>query len=215
MKRILTFLLILVISLSFVACGGESSNNNESKKEDSKVERPADLPIGEVEVTLENWQKYFDMVEIVEARTNAFDEVENAWVTIHISLKEEYASFCADSKIAFEIVLTEPQLCTVDGNYKTGKFEIKKIYTLDELKAQGNEHLLEMFAESKSMGEYNIYKNLKDDGMNLKYHYPVNDTLSASGDNVEFDTVMYKKSEISRVGGTLTFVEKAINKLEF
>jgi hypothetical protein len=221
MKKWLALLLAVVMCLSLFACGGEPSDNDEpktneteTKQENDKTDRPENLPVGEVEVTLDNWQEYFNLSELLEARTNSFDEVENAWVSNHITLKEEYAEYCSDSVIAFEIKQTQPYMCVVEGNVKTGEFQVIKTYTDDEIAARGNEYWQENYAEVTPTGEYNIYKNITDDGLTMGDHYPVDSSLSAEGEKVTFDTFLHKSREVTRVKGTLTFVEKPLEKID-
>ena len=65
----------------------------------------------EIELTMDNWQEYFEIKEVNNIRKNAFGEVESVYPTVGIFLKDEYYSrlpqYFDNLNIAFELTYDE------------------------------------------------------------------------------------------------------------
>ena len=134
MKKTVAMLLVLVMSLSVVACGGKE-----------KELKPGEGQVA-IDVTTENWQEYFeikDEVAVYEAEDKDGNKVvESAYVDKFIYLKEEYK----DNFVTADIKFT----------YKLGKQEVKTLtYTI----ADGSYTLTDSavtFAEDKEVAEKDL-----------------------------------------------------------
>ena len=115
MKKTISLLLALVMCLSLAACGnaekpkqnetendytGVSTNqteNTDSTDYQTEYTAPTETEpkVQVVEITMDNWQDYFEIKQCVEGdvNTNAFDEFESVAYYIYtvFTLKEEYA----------------------------------------------------------------------------------------------------------------------------
>jgi len=108
MKKIFAMLLVLVISLSLVACGGKEELEPGEGQE-------------AIEITTENWQTYFevkDEVAVFETEDKDGNKtVTSAYMDKFIYLKDEYKDKFAAADITF--------------TYKLGKQEVKTLtYTI-------------------------------------------------------------------------------------
>lgn len=130
MKKILAMLLISVMSLSMVACGG------------NKEEKPGLTPAeGQeaIEVTTENWETYFELEEVV--RTIEKDKLDKdgevvkdkdgkvvkvtvAYVDYKLSLKDEYAAKFEGAELVFTYKLGKQAVKTITYNLADGKYEL-------------------------------------------------------------------------------------------
>lgn len=74
----------------------------------------------EIEITLDNWDQYFEIVENTDWRKNAFGEAENLNISYSFKLKDEYQT-AYDNDIAVEIhaekVLVDIDLDLAEGKY--------------------------------------------------------------------------------------------------
>lgn len=98
----------------------------------SEADYPAFAP-QDIEITLDNWQDYFEMKEVNSIQVNAFGEVSNVQPAIGIFLKEEHYDRLLenywDMEISFELLYDETPYkvlnCTAeefDYNF-TGNYE--------------------------------------------------------------------------------------------
>ncbi len=96
MKKILALLLAAVMCLSLVACGGgndtpstndNNANNTSQENENSTTDN---IDYEPVEITLDNWQDYFEVVEVPVWEENAFGEIDSFNLEYEFRLKEEY-----------------------------------------------------------------------------------------------------------------------------
>ena len=104
MKKKLVLLLATLMCISLCACGGSetsSGNNTDTKTE----ENGGSLSQGEgreVEITMDNWQEYFEEKDIVSARYNAFDEIEDVIIHQVLAVKEGITIDPYKSNVAIE-----------------------------------------------------------------------------------------------------------------
>ena len=116
MKKIMSLILALVMVFSLCACGGdtteetsgttdqttnETTEQSNNKADDTKVD---DIP-KEVTITVDNWQDYFEIVEVPVWEINDFDEISGCYgIITSICLKEEFIERGVSEKtnLAFE-----------------------------------------------------------------------------------------------------------------
>lgn len=116
MKKILALLLAAAMCFSLVACGGgeETPNTDDSSAQEQQLQNDNNEPEGTtpdvtepentepeitepeitepqyetVEITLDNWQEYFEIQEFVTFRENGFGEIENVRADYILVTKE-------------------------------------------------------------------------------------------------------------------------------
>ena len=121
MKKILALLLAAVMCLSLAACGGSDENAEKIAEYEKRIaeleallaERDAQISslLGEteetdtgdentdpeyetVELTLENWKEYFEIVDRLEIARNYFGEIWRIQVSYYFQLKPQYSERC-------------------------------------------------------------------------------------------------------------------------
>lgn len=105
MKKKLVLLLVTLMCISLCACGGnESSSGNNTT--DTKTEENGGLlsqERREVEITMDNWQEYFEEKDVLSVKYNAFDEVEDIYFYKILTIKEGITVDPYKSSVAIEL----------------------------------------------------------------------------------------------------------------
>lgn len=70
--------------LEIIALSGKGDPTSEQDNPDGDKKRVA------IDITMDNWQDYFDVVRKEEINRNAFDEIEDVRLNYYIILKSEY-----------------------------------------------------------------------------------------------------------------------------
>lgn len=150
MKKFLVLLLVAVMVLSLVACGGKKqSDNSDTQQNNSQTSTEAsttevtenkveELP-KEVEITVDNWQDYFEIVEVPVWEINDFNEISGCYgIITSICLKDEFVEKGVSEKtnLAFEYTTTrhivpfeadlEKKEVTLGEPYETQSEELTK-----------------------------------------------------------------------------------------
>lgn len=73
----------------------------EKKQENSNNEN-SDSNENIIEITSENWKDYFEFIEHINPKRNAFDEITDITTSYSLSLKSKYKGFSKDINVAFE-----------------------------------------------------------------------------------------------------------------
>ena len=136
MKKILAIILAALMCLSLCACAGEENNSegtSEVQNENTPTETTAPSeettdtepsetePVYEtVELTLENWQDYFEFREIKKIKINGFGEFNGADVLYYLVTKDGIELDTKNSSVTVRyLVTTEYKPCSVDLEKKT------------------------------------------------------------------------------------------------
>ena len=129
MKKKLVLLLATLMCISLCACGGSetsSGNNTDTKTE----ENGGSLSQGEekeVEITMDNWQEYFEEKDVLSVKYNSFDEIEDIYFYKILTLKEGISVDPYKSDIAVEAnIHYEQYYVNIDTNTWEFNFEEKK-----------------------------------------------------------------------------------------
>ena len=130
MKKIIVLLLVAVMSLSLVACGNNSKLEKYKKYEalinymeagdyesalaemirisensgsvDNAGDESGKKTAKAVEISIDNWQEYFEIVEREKTQKNEFEEIEDMYKGVYLVLKDEYEMVGYDTSIAIE-----------------------------------------------------------------------------------------------------------------
>ncbi len=114
MKKLFALVLTTVMAVAMVACGGSGNDPQPTNT-------PEPTPSQTVQLTMDNWQDYFEIVEKEEPQKNRFDEVENIFFTNYLVLKNGYEIF--EPSVGNEYTDID-----IEYSYDTEK----RWYTLDE-----------------------------------------------------------------------------------
>lgn len=98
----------------------------------------------EIEITLDNWEQYFEIVENTDWRKNAFGEAENLNISYDFKVKDEYKNTIAanDTEIAVEIH-ADKILIDIDLDLSAERFTY-----LDEVNETYDFNTIESFMEN-------------------------------------------------------------------
>ena len=125
MKRIFALFLTAALCLSVVDCGGselkkyqkydtlidyiEAGDYENALAEMIRLSNSGDASADNeeksevaVEITSENWQEYFELVEREEIERNNFDEIEDMYKSAYLVLKDKYEISGYETNIAVE-----------------------------------------------------------------------------------------------------------------
>ena len=141
MKQTMSLILALILCLSLCACG----NQEKYKKYDTLIgyieagdsgnainevlaligqngaegtETP-EVATTTVEITLDNWQDYFELRLVADISRDHFDEVEYVFAMWRLYLKEEYWGKVPEADVAFGYYATEACKCNFSYDLDT------------------------------------------------------------------------------------------------
>lgn len=126
MKRALAMLLVIMLCLSLAACAAEESVVPEMVEESSI--QATEAQVHEVEITLENWQDYFEMRETQWVQVNENGSIILREFGYGVFLKDEYKEQLAEEDpvdVSFEMEVDSVRY-QVYGDLTTDNFIIRE-----------------------------------------------------------------------------------------
>ncbi len=212
MKKAVSLILALVLCLGLCACGSGNDTSETTEATDAPTEpsstesTPATTPITEtstptetepqyttVEITMENWEHYFEYNVNVSPRMNAFGEVETLCPVMCFRLKDEWASITTDMDVALEYNAIDTYSCMFSYNVETGEFAVGE--KIEDMNSGG------LWGFTRKMDETNI-----EAGVSL-FGTPIPGRAEVEGNIAKILGSMYATIEILRIQGTITVVE--------
>ena len=208
MKKIIALLLALVMCLSLCACGGgnDTPETTEAPTAPPTTEAPTTLPTTEVfaptetepqytsvEITMENWENYFEYNLTVSPRMNAFGEVETLCPVMSFCLKDEWASITTDIDVAIEYNAIDTYSCMFSYNVDTGEFVVGE--KIEDMNSGG------LWGRTTTIDETDIEEGAWLFGTSIPGRAEV------EGNIAKILGSMYATIEILRIQGTITVVD--------
>ena len=172
----------------------ESENAGpENAVQDNTAPENSEPQYETVEITLDNWQEYFELKMSVCEMKNAFGELENLFPQMRFVLKENLAGITADMDIVFEYTCTDSYSCHFTYNTDTGEL------TEGE---KTDDYVSDPWGTIREIGERHI-----EDGTSIFGNG--NYDVTVDGNIASFTADMYSTVEILRIQGTITVINNA------
>ena len=232
MKKWIALLLAAVLCLSLAACGkstteensgttqGQTADNStQDTVEPSDTDVPQDTGVPSdaepteqtVEITLDNWQDYFEFRPVVHVSENSYNEITGMQVIFKFLPKEAIAENIVavgedDERIVFDAQYIDPYACVYSYDLNTQKLTIGE-YTEDSSTYSADD----LLPSEDWSGTYDsIYDGgyFPTDGYRLNM-YPLNkyDDCTVTDTIVESYGYAYSSVEITRIKGTVTILK--------
>ncbi|MDD5953849.1 MAG: hypothetical protein PUD38_01470, partial [Firmicutes bacterium] len=144
MKKMIALLLAAVLCLSLTACGDSKTEENSGtvqgqttadSPQDTDASSSAELTEQTVEITLDNWQDYFEFRPDVHVLKDSYNEITGMQVIFKFFPKEAVAENIVDvgeddERIVFDAQYIDPYACVYSYDLNTQKLTIGE-YTED------------------------------------------------------------------------------------
>ena len=221
MKKWITLLLAAVMCLSLAACGNGKTEDNSSPSQgqttdnspqDTDEPSNGELTEQTVEITLDNWQEYFEFRPDVDVLKDSYNEITGMYVTLKFFPKEAIAENITvpdawdDDRIVFDVQYIDPYACVYSYDLNTQKLTIGEFtegsstYSADDL----------LPSEDRS----GTYDSQRDAGYFPTDGYwviasPLNKEMDCTikDNTVESYGFAYSSIEITRIKGTITILK--------
>ena len=138
MKKTISFLLSLAICLSLAACGAGAEPPAGTVPPTETVPVTTEPPLQEIEITMDNWQEYFELREAQLITLTSAGEIYNREFGQGVFLKPEYAEMLAEAEVSFDLFADQVRY-QVYGDITTDNYVIRK----DTLHKEGEQTLTE------------------------------------------------------------------------
>ena len=220
MKKLIALLLAAVMCLGLAACGDSKTEENSGtvqgqttadSPQDTDEPSNAELTEQIVEITLDNWQEYFEFRPVVHVSENSYNEITGMQVIFKFLPKEAIAENIADvgeddERIVFDVQYIDPYACVYSYDLNTQKLTIGE-YTEDSSTYSADD----LLPSEDYSGTYDsIYDGgyFPTDGFRLNM-YPLNkyDDCTVTDTIIESYGYAYSSVEITRIKGTITILK--------
>ena len=205
MKRFWTLFVMISMMLFLFGCGSKEEKvevpTEEGAEEKSVVIKDKDT----VEITMDNWQDYFEIRKDVTEHTNDFDEVEEVFFGYSLFLKDEYADQIIDADVDIGFVKRNPFICPAEYNTDTGEVLFGNPYTQEEIQNKSE------YLDAEETDEDTVHMGMisvEEGSTNLGSFYGAcGDGYFKEGNTIKCDVKYFPDIEITRIRGTITIGE--------
>ena len=220
MKKWIALLLAAVLCLSLTACGNGKTEDNsgtsqgqttDNSLQDTDEPSNAELTEQIVEITLDNWQEYFEFRPVVYESKDSYNEITGMQVIFKFFPKEAIAENIVDvgeddERIVFDVQYIDPYACVYSYDLNTQKLTIGE-YTEDSSTYSADD----LLPSEDWSGTYDsIYDGgyFPTDGYRVIMEpLTVRDTGTIKDNIIEAYGYAFSSVEITRIKGTITILK--------
>jgi hypothetical protein len=177
-----------IIEIYELAGAPSNDNNNVNNSE-------TEPPTQEIEITLNNWQEYFEITLIPKVVKNDFDEPIGFYTSTVFMLKNEWHDLIKDWNINIEYSLTE-------GYYAYFNYDMETQELTESDRIQNHPDPRDIIKETDSIRK-NLAAPIKQ-GWVLAGKSYLPSTFSISESVVRAQCEVYSNIEVHRIQGTIT-----------
>lgn len=221
MKKWIALLLVAVMCLSLAACGNGKTEDNSSTSQgqttgnspqDTDEPSNAELTEQTIEITLDNWQEYFEFRPVVYETKDSYNEVTGMSVYYKFLPKEAIAENIAvpdvfdDDRIVFDVQYIDPYACIYRYDLNTQELTIEEFTEGSSSYSEGD--LLPSYDESGTYDSCIDTGYFPTDGYTV-ITFPLNKYMDCTvkDNTVESYGFAYSSAEITRIKGTITILK--------
>lgn len=220
MKKWIALLLAAVLCLSLVACGNGKTEDNSgtsqgqttnNSPQDTDEPSNAELTEQTVEITLDNWQEYFEFRPVVYESKDSYNEITGMQVIYKFLPKEAIAENIVDvgeddERIVFDVQYIDPYACIYRYDLNTQELTVGEFtegsspYSADDLLPSYD--CSGTYDSSRDAGYF------PEDGYRV-IDFPLNryDDCVVKDNIIESYGYAFSSVEITRIKGTITILK--------
>lgn len=207
MKKLIALLLAAVMCLSLAAC-----DKGEHSPQDTDEPSNAELTEQTVEITLDNWQEYFEFRPVVYEKKDSYNELTGMRVYYMFLPKEAIAENIVgvgedDDRIVFDVQYIDPYACIYRYDLNTQELTVGEF--AEDSSPYSADDLLPSYDESGTYDSWNSNGYFPTDGY-MVITSPLNekDMDCTIKDNIiEAYGYAISSAEITRIKGTITILK--------
>ena len=221
MKKLIALLLAAVMCLSLAACGNGKTEDNsgtsqgqttDNSPQDTDEPSNAELTEQTIEITLDNWQEYFEFRPVVYETKDSYNEVTGMSVYYKFLPKEAIAENIAvpdvfdDDRIVFDVQYIDPYACIYRYDLNTQELTVGEFTEGSSSYSEGD--LLPSYDESGTYDSCIDAGYFPTDGYTV-ITFPLNKYMDCTvkDNTVESYGFAYSSAEITRIKGTITILK--------
>lgn len=204
MKKKLVLLLATLMCISLCACGGTESTSGDNI--DTQVENHSGSNIDtktekKIEITVDNWQEYFEIKREVNVHRDAFDEITSVGISEDFTLKEEFMDKIVSCDIAIRLLGSQCEQYMVKYDINTNVTETSLVDNPNKL-FHGLDYSELTCEETIEMGMESITNGFPLSLNRLGY------TDEIGEDNIAYIEILsFENIEAIKAQGTITIIE--------
>ena len=221
MKKWIALLLAAVLCLSLAACGNGKTEDNSGTSQGQTInnspqdtDEPSNTELTEqtVEITLDNWQDYFEFRPDVHVLKDSYNEITGMQVIFKFFPKEAIAENIAvpgvfdDDRIVFDVQYIDPYACIYRYDLNTQELTVGEFtegsspYSADDL--------LPSYDWSGTYDSSHDGGYFPEDGYRVIMEpLTVSDTCTIKDNIIEAYGYAFSSVEITRIKGTITILK--------
>ena len=220
MKKWIALLLAAVLCLSLTACGNGKTEDNsgtsqgqttDNSLQDTDEPSNAELTEQTVEITLDNWQEYFEFRPVVYESKDSYNEITGMQVIYKFLPKEAIAENIVDvgeddERIVFDVQYIDPYACIYRYDLNTQELTVGEFtegsspYSADDL--------LPSYDWSGTYDSSRDGGYFPEDGYRVIMEpLTVSDTCTIKDNIIEAYGYAFSSVEITRIKGTITILK--------
>lgn len=185
---------------AYAEVAGLEQLNKDKEKKETKTK--------EVDITMDNWQDYFEIQKAANVNKDDFDEISGIEFGYYFVPKKEVEEQLLEANVAVAYLFSDYEYYPWEYDQETEEVTVGEAYSAEEVQSKGLYQYYSPEETQKGTFTYeftewteNMKKRINSNSCSL-------DKMTMEGNTIKWDGELGSKAEVTKIKGTITIEEE-------
>lgn len=185
---------------AYAEVAGLEQLNKDKEKKETKTK--------EVDITMDNWQDYFEIQKAANVNKDDFDEISGIEFGYYFVPKKEVEEQLLEANVAVAYLFSDYEYYPWEYDQETEEVTVGAAYSAEEVQSKGLYQWFNPETTEEGTFTYEIGEWTENFKSTIRTNYCDLDRLTMEGNTIKWDGELGSKAEVTKIKGTITIEEE-------
>ena len=185
---------------AYAEVAGLEQLNKDKEKKETKTK--------EVDITMDNWQDYFEIQKAANVNKDDFDEISGIEFGYYFVPKKEVEEQLLEANVAVAYLFSDYEYYPWEYDQETEEVTVGAAYSAEEVQSKGLYQWFNPETTEEGTFTYEIGEWTENFKSAIRTNYCDLDRLTMEGNTTKWDGELGSKAEVTKIKGTITIEEE-------
>lgn len=185
---------------AYAEVAGLEQLNKDKEKKETKAK--------EVDITMDNWQDYFEIQKAANVNKDDFDEISGIEFGYYFVPKKEVEEQLLEANVAVAYLFSDYEYYPWEYDQETEEVTVGAAYSAEEVQSKGLYQWFNPETTEEGTFTYEIGEWTENFKSAIRTNYCDLDRLTMEGNTIKWDGELGSKAEVTKIKGTITIEEE-------
>lgn len=185
---------------AYAEVAGLEQLNKDKEKKETKTK--------EVDITMDNWQDYFEIQKAANVNKDDFDEISGIEFGYYFVPKKEVEEQLLEANVAVAYLFSDYEYYPWEYDQETEEVTVGAAYSAEEVQSKGLYQWFNPETTEEGTFTYEIGEWTENFKSAIRTNYCDLDRLTMEGNTIKWNGELGSKAEVTKIKGTITIEEE-------